>query len=162
MSIHFLLWPEYYMGEKYLSTVGIPNGEGTSGILCCPDVSKGFMAIVGFIINISCHWWSSKKNQINMLTNNSIFSELLEFPLNTHLLYFPNTWGDQIQQNIQLHKNPSIVSTRKCGTQHFINVPLESVVQSRGNTIPHLISNDKIKQALQDSRNTNSLSHNLF
>lgn len=82
--IHVLLWPEYYVREKYLSTVGGSNGEGTSGILCCPDaVSKGFTAIVGLIINTSRHWRSSKKNQIGMLTNNSTFWEPFEFFLNT-------------------------------------------------------------------------------
>lgn len=56
------------------------NGEGTSGILCCPDaVSKGFMAIVGFIINTSRHWWNSKKKQIDLLINNSTFWEQFEF-----------------------------------------------------------------------------------
>lgn len=83
-SIHVLLWPECYVSEKYLSTVGGSNGEGTSGILCCPDaVSKGFTATVGLIINTSRHWWSSKKTQIDMLTNYSTFWELVEFFLNT-------------------------------------------------------------------------------
>lgn len=47
----FLFGLNYYIGKKYLSTIGGPNGGGTSGILWCPDaVNRGFTDITGFAI----------------------------------------------------------------------------------------------------------------